>query len=66
MTFLNFAQLLENIFRLNFSENFFLKIKPNFSLIEKYFFIDQLFLIVNKYKNLKNIFLKFTFFFKKK
>ena len=37
MTFLNFLQLPESVFRPNFLENTFLKIKPNFSLTEKYF-----------------------------
>ena len=37
MTFLNFSQLPESVFRPNFPENTFLKIKPNFSLTEKYF-----------------------------
>ena len=37
MTFLNFSQLPESVFRPNFSENTFLKNKPNFSLTEKCF-----------------------------
>jgi hypothetical protein len=37
MTFLNFPQLSESVFRLNFQENTFLETKPNFSLTEKCF-----------------------------
>jgi len=37
MTFLNFSQLPESVFRPNFPENTFLKTKPNFSLTEKCF-----------------------------
>ena len=37
MTFLNFSQLPESVFRPNFSENTFLKTKPNFSLTGKCF-----------------------------
>ena len=37
MTFLNFSQLPESIFRPNFPENTFLKTKPNFSLTGKCF-----------------------------
>jgi len=37
MTFLNFSQLLKNVFRPNFPGNTFLKTKPNFSLTRKCF-----------------------------
>ena len=37
MTFLNFSQLPESVFRPNFPENTFLKTKPNFSLTGKCF-----------------------------
>jgi len=37
MTFLNFSQLLESVFRLNFSRKHFPKNKPNFLLTEKCF-----------------------------
>ena len=37
MTFLNFSQLPESVFRPNFPENTFLKTKPNSSLIGKCF-----------------------------
>ena len=37
MTFLNFSQFPESVFRPNFPENTFLKTKPNFSLTEKCF-----------------------------
>ena len=37
MTFLNFSQLPESVFRPNFSENTFLKTKSNSSLTGKYF-----------------------------
>ena len=37
MTFLNFSQLPESVFRPNFPENTFLKTKPNFSLTRKCF-----------------------------
>jgi hypothetical protein len=37
MTFLNFSQLLESIFRPNFAGKNFPETKPNFSLTGKYF-----------------------------
>ena len=37
MTFLNFSQLSESVFRPNFPENTFLKTKLNFSLTENCF-----------------------------
>jgi len=37
MTFQNFPQLPESVFRLNFSGNTFLKTKPNFPLTGKCF-----------------------------
>ena len=37
MTFLNFSQFPESVFRPNFPENTFLKTKPNFSLTGKCF-----------------------------
>ena len=37
MTFLNFSQLPESVFRLNFPGNTFLKTKPNFPLTGKCF-----------------------------
>jgi hypothetical protein len=37
MIFLNFSQLPESVFRLNFSEKHFLENQVKFFLIEKYF-----------------------------
>jgi hypothetical protein len=41
MTFLNFSQFLESVFRPNFLGNTFLETKPNFSLIVKYFLLTN-------------------------
>ena len=43
MTFLNFSQLPESVFRPNFPENTFLKTKPSFFFDWKVFSVDQLF-----------------------
>ena len=41
MTFLNFPQLLESVFRSKYKENTFLKTKPNFPLTRKYFLLTE-------------------------
>ena len=61
MTFLNFSQLPESVFRQIFQKNTFLETKLNFSLTGKYFPLTN-FLMTNKYKKkFKNYFLKIIF-----
>jgi len=61
MTFLNFSQLLESVFRPNFLENTFLKTKPNFSLTEKCFPLTNFFNDKQTYESLESDFPKITF-----
>jgi len=43
MIFLNFSQLSESVFRLNFSGKYFPENQANFFFDWKVFFVDQLF-----------------------
>jgi len=43
MTFLNFSQLPESVFHLNFPEKYFSENKAKFFFDWKVFFVDQLF-----------------------
>jgi len=43
MTFLNFSQLLESVFRPNFSEKYFPENQVKFFFNWKMFFVDKLF-----------------------
>jgi len=61
MIFLNFSQLLESVFRSNFSGKHFLKTKPNFSLTGKCFPLTNFSNGKQTQENLKSNFLKITF-----
>ena len=61
MTFLNFSQLPESVFRPNFPENTFLKTKPNFSLTGKCFPLTNFPEIKQTQENLENNFPKSEF-----
>ena len=61
MTFLNFSQLSESVFRPNFPENTFLKTKPNFSLTGKSFPLTNFPKDKQTLENLKNNFPKNKF-----
>jgi len=61
MTFLNFSQLPESVFRPNFSGKYFLENQAKFFLTKKYFLLTNFFNEKQTYKNLKNNFLKTTF-----
>jgi len=61
MTFLNFSQLPESVFRPNFSEKTFLETKPNFSLTGKCFSLTNFSNNKQIQKNFKNIFSKNNF-----
>jgi hypothetical protein len=61
MIFLNFSQLLKNIFHLKLKKNIFLKINLNFLLTEKYFLLINFSNNKQTQKYLKNNFQKPTF-----
>jgi len=60
MTFLNFSQFSESVFRLNFSRKHFSENQTKFFFDWKIFFVDQFFLMT-KTKNFKNNFYKLLF-----
>ena len=61
MTFLNFSQLPESVFRQIFQENTFLKTKPNFSLTGKCFPLTNFSNSKQTHENLKSGFPETTF-----
>jgi hypothetical protein len=63
MTFLNFSQLLESVFRLNFSGKHFSRNQAKFPLTGKCFLLTNFFNNKQTQKNLESNFLK-TFFSK--
>jgi hypothetical protein len=68
MTFLNFSQLSESVFRPKQKENTFLETKPNFLLTRKYFSLTGKYFLLTNFSNgkqtqekLKYNFLKTSF-----
>jgi hypothetical protein len=61
MSFLNFLQLLESVFRPKLKENIFLETKPNFSLTGKCFLLTNFFNGKQTQKSLENGFPETSF-----
>jgi len=61
MTFLNFSQLPESVFRLNFPGKHFLENKSNFPLTEKCFSLTNFSNGKQPYESLENVFPETTF-----